>query len=73
METLKELLDSVQHCNACGLMDENASIGVPFVPILPKPNAKFIFIGRDPSPRTAKIVGLRGGKSAFINEIFDIT
>jgi uracil-DNA glycosylase len=39
---------------------------------VPKPNAKFVFIGRDPSPNTAKCVGLRGRKSVFINEIFNL-
>ena len=43
-------------------MEENRLNQIPYVPILSKPRAKFIFIGRDPSPRTAKIVGKRGGK-----------
>jgi uracil-DNA glycosylase len=53
-------------------MADNRKLHVPFIPILPKPNAKFMFIGRDPSPNTAKIVGVRGGKSVFINEIFSL-
>lgn len=51
-------------------MQENKAAGVPYVPILPKPKARVMFVGRDPSPRTASIVGIRGGKSVFINEIF---
>ena len=51
-------------------MAENESKQIPYIPILPKPNAKFVFVGRDPSPNTAKIVGIHGGKSVFINEIF---
>ena len=31
-----------------------------------------MFIGRDPSPNTAKVVGVRGGRSVFINEIFSM-
>lgn len=69
---LEELLESVPACNACWLMADNQKLGIPFIPILPKPKAKFVFIGRDPSPNTAKIVGVRGGKSVFINEIFDM-
>jgi len=53
-------------------MAENESKQVPYIPILPKPAAKFVFIGRDPSPNTAQIVGVRGGRSVFINEIFRI-
>ena len=67
---LSELLESISSCDACWLMGENQKLAIPFIPILPKPNARFMFIGRDPSPRTAEIVGLRGGKSVFINEIF---
>jgi uracil-DNA glycosylase len=53
-------------------MRDNDAKGIPYIPILPKPRAKVIFIGRDPSPRTAQMVGMRGGKSAFINGIFKI-
>jgi uracil DNA glycosylase superfamily protein len=53
-------------------MVENSEIGIPFVPIKPKPRARVVFAGRDPSPRTAKVVGDRGGRSVFINEVFRI-
>jgi len=53
-------------------MKENNSFGIPFIPVVPKPLAKVVFIGRDPSPRTTQSVGLRGGRSVFIKEIFDI-
>jgi uracil-DNA glycosylase len=51
-------------------MADNQKLGIPYIPIYPKPNAKFVFIGRDPSPRTATCVGVRGGRSVFINEVF---
>jgi uracil-DNA glycosylase len=72
MNSLESLLNSTSRCQACPLIVENAALDIPFVPILPKPNAKIIFIGRDPSPRTATIIGKRSGKSVFINEIFNI-
>jgi uracil-DNA glycosylase len=72
VKPLPDLLDSIRQCNACGLMGENRAIGIPYVPILPKPNARVMFIGRDPSPRTATVVGHRGGRSVFINAIFDM-
>ncbi len=53
-------------------MEENSTLEIPLIRILPKPNASVMFVGRDPSPRTATVVGLRGGKSTFINEIFRI-
>jgi uracil-DNA glycosylase len=51
-------------------MRDNHKLGIPYIPILPKPNAEFVFIGRDPSPRTATMVGVPGGRSVFINEMF---
>jgi uracil-DNA glycosylase len=72
MESLQGLLDSIKQCNACGLMSENKAIGIRYVPILPKPDARIVFVGRDPNPRTAQEVGCRGGKSVFINTLFDI-
>ncbi len=72
MNRLNELLNSISQCKACYLMDENDSIGIPYIQILPKPDAKVIFIGRDPSPQTAKVVGVRGGRSVFIKEVFRI-
>ena len=71
-QTLDNLLASIQNCDACRLMKENNHRGIKLVPIKPKPLAKVVFIGRDPSPRTATIVGARGGRSVFINTIFDI-
>ena len=53
-------------------MEENQSLGIPYVKILPKPEARIMMIGRDPSPRTAKIVGIPDGKSVFIKEIFSL-
>ena len=72
MSSLTHLLNSIKDCTACRLMKENQSFSIPYIPILPKPSAHFMFMGRDPSPRTATTVGTRGGKSAFINEIFKI-
>jgi len=72
VESLSQMLDLISSCSACHLMRENRSIGIRYVPILPKPQARVVFVGRDPSPRTAEIVGIRGGRSAFINEIFTI-
>ena len=37
---------------------------------LSKPANGVVFIGRDPNPDTAQIVGVRGGRSVFKNEIF---
>ena len=51
-------------------MADNESRHVPYIPILGKPAAEVVFIGRDPSPNTAQVVGVRGGRSVFINEIF---
>jgi uracil-DNA glycosylase len=73
MSDLAALLESVTSCNSCHLMIENNFKKIPYIPILPKPAAKFMFIGRDPSPNTAEIVGVRGGRSVFINEIFRIS
>lgn len=72
MESLQSLLSAIPTCHACGLMAENNSLGIRFVPVVPKPSARVIFVGRDPSPRTAQSVGLRGGPSVFIREIFEI-
>jgi uracil-DNA glycosylase len=72
MHSLENLLSSIATCKACSLMNENNIAGVRYVPIQPKPKARFMFIGRDPSPRTAQVVGIHGGKSAFINEVFKI-
>lgn len=72
METLTEILDLIKCCNGCWLMADNKRLNIPLIPFHCKPEAKYIFIGRDPSPRTVKTVGLRGGKSVFINEIFEI-
>jgi uracil-DNA glycosylase len=70
MESLGSLLKAISDCDACNLMADNRQLGIPYIPICPKPNAKFMFIGRDPSPRTACCVGVRGGRSVFINEPF---
>ena len=72
MKNLESILDTVIECSDCLLMEDNNYLNIPFVPILPKPTAKVVFIGRDPSPRTASVVGKRGGKSVFINEIFNV-
>jgi uracil-DNA glycosylase len=53
-------------------MADNNRLNIPLIPFLPKPEANFIFIGRDPSPRTATTVGTRDSRSVFINEIFRI-
>lgn len=65
-------LKGIAGCHACWLMSENEATNIPYLPVLPKPQAQFMFVGRDPSPRTVGQVGERGGKSAFINEIFRI-
>ena len=65
-------LRGIAGCHACPLMSQNEAAGIAYVPVLPKPQAQFMFVGRDPSPRTVEQVGERGGKSAFINEIFRI-
>jgi uracil-DNA glycosylase len=67
---LADLLAQVSQCSACSLMSENRRMHIGLVPIRAKPAARVVFIGRDPSPRTATIVGDRGGRSVFINEIF---
>ncbi len=72
MEDLTQALESIRACHSCRLMADNQGLGIPYIPIHPKPNAKFVFIGRDPSPRTASCVGVRGGKSVFINEVFSL-
>src|SRR6266508_4052649 len=56
MASLSELLESIKDCSACWLMSENRDAGVRYVPVLPKPNARFMLVGRDPSPRTAKLL-----------------
>ena len=70
MESLTHTLNEIRACHLCWLMSDNQRLGIPYVPIFPKPNARFVFIGRDPSPRTASVVGVRGGNSVFINEVF---
>ncbi len=72
MDELTSLLNKIKDCNACGLMEENRRRDIRFVPILPKPNARFVFIGRDPNPNSVKIVGLNDGKSSFIKQVFNI-
>lgn len=73
MSELAQLLGRIIDCSACPLMAENNDAGVRYVPILPKPDANIVFIGRDPSPRTAEIVGVKEGNSVFIKEIFKLT
>lgn len=73
MNDLSQILNLIKTCNTCWLMKNNNQLNIPLIPILPKQKAKFIFIGRDPSPRTATKVGLRGGRSVFNKEIFSIT
>ncbi len=70
MSGLSDLIREMGSCNKCGLMEENAKSGIRFVPVKPKPKAQVVFIGRDPSPNTARVVGEEGGRSVFINEIF---
>ncbi len=71
MISLTALLESIPHCNACRLMEDNRRLNIPYIPILPKPSARFVFVGRDPSPRTAGgQVGTRGERSAFIDEVW---
>jgi uracil-DNA glycosylase len=72
LDGLFHLLESIRECNACSLMQDNRKLSIPYIPIHPKPDAKYMFIGRDPSPRTATVVGVREGKSVFINEVFNI-
>ena len=70
MSPLQDLLNNIEACTACPLMQENRDAGIPYVPIKPKPDAKVMFVGRDPSPQSVKIVGERRGRSVFINTIF---
>ena len=70
MERLTQTLGEIRECFSCELMADNRRLGIPYIPIVPKQNAKFFFIGRDPSPRTADCVGVRGGKSVFVREVF---
>jgi uracil-DNA glycosylase len=70
MDILTQTLASIHACNSCRLMSDNEELDIHYIPILPKPDAKFVFVGRDPSPRTATSIGVRGGKSVFINEVF---
>lgn len=72
MCALPSLLSAIPSCRACDLMEENNSYDIPYVPVVPKPFAKIVFVGRDPSPRTVKSIGLPGGRSVFIKEIFNI-
>jgi len=72
MQSLNALLSAIPNCIACELMNENNLLDVPFIPVVSKPLAKVVFIGRDPSPRTAKSVGLREGRSVFIKEIYNL-
>lgn len=72
MQSLHSLLSAIPDCSSCELMNENKLLDVQFISVVPKPFAKVVFIGRDPSPRTAKVVGLREGRSVFINEIFGL-
>jgi uracil-DNA glycosylase len=73
MSQLVKLLEGINDCRACNLMVENNELGIPYIPILPKLEAKIVFIGRDPSPRTANIVGVHEGGSIFIEEIFQLS
>ncbi len=73
MNELVELLEGIKNCRACSLMSENNELGIPYIPILPKPEAKIVFIGRDPNPRSADIVGVNEGDSIFIKEIFQLS
>ena len=73
MESLDSLLSKINECGACSLMGDNAKKKIKYIPVCPKPGAKIIFLGRDPSPNTVKnCVGERGGDSSFINGVYDI-
>ncbi len=69
---MENLLGEIKNCKSCYLMSENDTIGIEYVPVLPKSGARVVFLGRDPSPRTAEIVGVRDSKSSFIREVFEI-
>ncbi len=73
-ELLTDLLDEIKYCRACSLIEENISLKIYPVRILPKPNAQIMFVGRDPSPRTVSELGRREEnspyKSIFIEDIF---
>ncbi len=58
MNSMDELLIEIRECSACYLMEENNNTGIPYIPILAKLHARVAFVGRDPSPRTTKIVGI---------------
>lgn len=70
MDKLERILESIPDCRACSLMEENGRLDIPYIPILSKPRARFMFVGRDPSPRTAAFVGVRDRRSAFIRDVF---
>jgi uracil-DNA glycosylase len=72
MEYLSQTLSTINECHSCCLMTANQKLGIPYITIVPKPQARFIFIGRDPSPSTVTHVGVRDGKSAFIREVFSM-
>lgn len=72
MNTLTQTLAEIYECNYCWLMAKNNDLKIKYIPINPKPNARFVFIGRDPSPSSVNCVGLREGKSVFIKEVFAI-
>jgi len=72
MDDLSKLLSGIKNCDACDLMAENRRNGISFIEILPKPEAKFMFIGRDPNPNSVSKVGVREGTSSFIQQVFGI-
>ena len=72
MNTLGQILASIPNCNACYLMAENQKNNIDYIPIIPKPEAKVIFIGRDPNPQSISVVGKRGGTSTFINDVYSL-
>jgi hypothetical protein len=44
------MLNSIPHCFACTLMPQNQAVGIPYAPVLPKPDVRAVFVGRDPGP-----------------------
>lgn len=55
MNELINVLNTISYCKACSLIKVNRELNIPLIPFIAKPDAKFVFIGRDPSPGTVKI------------------
>lgn len=71
--TLTALHKEIKYCTDCRLRIENDAKDIKFCDIVNKPKADIIFMGRDPNPWSAPVVGDLGNSAPdFHKEIINI-